>query len=523
MFTIMRAIVTIVIIVLTGSAVTYATAGQEMPARDSAPISGYVIQPEGDEFLIDLDARQQIAVGDLFSVVRVGEKLTHPVTGELLGTHDSVKGVLKVTRIKTGYSVCLPVGAHSGIQRGDVIRRIQQINAPSQTAVPLPLPVPASSSVPAPAPLPLPLPSSVTAPAPVPAPLPAVSTLPDAAPAAGGILVNRTVENVAGSLWTSLPFTGTPVGVEVGDFDGDGLQEIAVAFFDRVEIGRLKNGTYQHLAAIKIGVGTRSYALDAVDLNNDGRPELYVSAATAGSSLVGVVIEPIDGMYRITRKDIPWHMRRMTLPGEGVVLLGQKFGSRGKVFGGPIFRIQSRDGKLIEGPTYEVPKKVNLYDLTPLAAVGGRKLLAVIGDDNYLNIVTAEGEQLGSSAEAVGGSEAYIEMNDFVPNGGEGQLVYVKARVEQNDKGEIIVPVNSGFSALSRVKIYTKSYLKALTWDGSALREAWRSAPEKSCLTDYRFADAGNEGKKNLVTIVAFPDTDFFEARKSVLHLYPLP
>lgn len=511
MFTVMRAIVTIGIIVLTGFTATYVAAGQEMQARDGAPLSGYVIQPEGDEFLIDLDARNQIAVGDLFSVVRVGEKIIHPVSGEVLGTHDSVKGVLKVTRVKEGYSVCLPVGAHSGIQRGDVIRRYQQVNAPSQTAVPLPLPVPAPASVPVPAP------------APVPTPLPAVSAMPDAAPAAVGIVVNRAVESVASLLWTSEPFTGTPVGVEVGDFDGDGLQEIATAFTDRVEIGRLKNGNYQNLATLKIGVGTRSYALDAVDLNKDGRPELYVSAATTGSSLVGAVIEPVDGIYRITRKDIPWHMRRMTLPGEGLVLLGQKFGSRGKVFGGPIFRIQSRDGKLVEGPAYEVPRGVNLYDFTPLASVGGQKLFAVVGDDNYLNIIATDGRQLGISEETVGGSEAYIEMNDFVPNGGEGQFIYVKPRIEQNDKGEIVVPMNGGFSALSRVKFYTKSSLKALTWNGSALREAWHSAPEKSCLADYRFADAGNEGKNKLLTIVAFPDINIFEARKSVLHLYPLP
>lgn len=511
MSTIIRAIVAIGIIVLTSSFGTYAAAGGEKPARDGAPLSGYVVQPEGDEFLIDLDARNQIAVGDLFSVVRPGEKIIHPVSGEVLGTHDSVKGVLKVTRIKEGYSVCLPVGAHSGIQRGDVIRRYltPDLQPEKQAAALLPTA--------------LPMPAPISKPEPAAAPLPAVSTIPDAAPAAGGIVVNRTVENVAGTLWTSAPFTGTPVGVEVGDFDGDGLQEIATAFTDRVEIGRLRNGNYQHLATVKIGVGTRSYALDAVDLNKDGRPELYVSAATTGSSLVGVVIEPIDGLYRITRKDIPWHMRRMTLPGEGMVLLGQKFGPRGKVFGGPIFRIQSRDGKLVEGPAYEVPKRVNLYDFTPLAAVGGQKLFAVIGDDNYLNIVAADGTQQAISAETVGGSEAYIEMNDFVPDGGEGQFVYVKARVEQNSKGEIVVPVNGGFSALSRVKFYTKSSLKALTWDGSALREAWHSAPEKSCLADYRFADAGNNGKNNLLTVVAFPDSNIFETRKSALHLYPLP
>jgi hypothetical protein len=67
-------------------------------ARDFKPISGYVIMEAGGEYLIDLDASKGIAAGDLFSVMRPGKKIIHPVTKKVLGTLEEVKSILKVTR-----------------------------------------------------------------------------------------------------------------------------------------------------------------------------------------------------------------------------------------------------------------------------------------------------------------------------------------------------------------------------------------------------------------------------------------
>ena len=71
---------------------------------DFTPISGYVIMEAEGEYLIDLDASKGIAAGDLFSVIKPGEKITHPVTGKVLGTLEEGKGILKVTRLQSGYS-----------------------------------------------------------------------------------------------------------------------------------------------------------------------------------------------------------------------------------------------------------------------------------------------------------------------------------------------------------------------------------------------------------------------------------
>ena len=83
--------------------------------KDFKPLSGYVIMPVQGEFLIDQDGAKGVAVGDLFSVVKPGEKIVHPVTKEVLGSLDEVKALLQVTRVKSGYAYAKPLGDSKGI------------------------------------------------------------------------------------------------------------------------------------------------------------------------------------------------------------------------------------------------------------------------------------------------------------------------------------------------------------------------------------------------------------------------
>jgi len=95
--------------------------------NDFKPASGYIIMQAGDEFLIDQDASNGTRTGDLYAVVEPGEKIIHPVTQEVLGTLDKVKGLLQVTRIKTGYSYVVPVGKTDNLARGEGVRRFDHI------------------------------------------------------------------------------------------------------------------------------------------------------------------------------------------------------------------------------------------------------------------------------------------------------------------------------------------------------------------------------------------------------------
>jgi hypothetical protein len=101
----------------------------EQIVQDLKPLSGYVVGQEGQSYIIDLDAADGLSVGDVVTVVEPGAALTHPVSGESLGRLEKIKGALKVMQLRAGFSLARPVGAAGDIDRGDPIRRYQNVKA----------------------------------------------------------------------------------------------------------------------------------------------------------------------------------------------------------------------------------------------------------------------------------------------------------------------------------------------------------------------------------------------------------
>lgn len=100
---------------------------------DFRSVSGYVVERQGQDYILDLDASDGIAVGDLVTVAGPGKRLTHPVTGEELGTLDTTKGVLRITRIAPKFSWAEPLEQRKAqgadIKRGDRVRRYAGIDS----------------------------------------------------------------------------------------------------------------------------------------------------------------------------------------------------------------------------------------------------------------------------------------------------------------------------------------------------------------------------------------------------------
>lgn len=97
-------------------------------SEDLKPVSGYIVAQKAGEFIIDLDAVDGVAPGDIFGIIRPGEPLTHPKTGKVLGRLDETTGLLKVTLVKEGYSHARPIDTAEGA-RGDIVRRYEGIPA----------------------------------------------------------------------------------------------------------------------------------------------------------------------------------------------------------------------------------------------------------------------------------------------------------------------------------------------------------------------------------------------------------
>ena len=93
------------------------------------PANGVLIAIQGDDYIVNLDASAGVMVGDLLCIVTPGEKLIDPANGAILGSLDTVEGILKITRIRSGFSHASPLGKISKVKKGDSVRRYQNLTA----------------------------------------------------------------------------------------------------------------------------------------------------------------------------------------------------------------------------------------------------------------------------------------------------------------------------------------------------------------------------------------------------------
>jgi hypothetical protein len=440
-------------------------------------LTGVVVMPAGEEFVVDLDGASGLAVGDILEVLQEGEDIVHPTSGAVLGRLETVVATLRVTRLASGHAYAAPLaGEPSTIARGDRVRR----------------PAPATGETNA-----------------MPAPQPAAP------------LPRRGMEEVL--FGPSLQ--GVAVGVEVADIYGDGRHVTVTLFAHRLEIARLADAKLENVATVNLGFAQRAIAIDAADLDGDGRAELYITAVDGGE-LRSLVVACVDGDCRVIHKNLPWYLRAIPLPGEGRVLLGQKMGWQQESFRGAPFRVQLADHGPVEGAPLPVPPGTSLYGFVPFLDGAGQPLFAQLTAYDLLRVTDAKGDILWESNETFGGSEIIFERVD--PHGTVNRrpnelLVFVQPRLEIGPTGELLLPVHDGSRLFKRSQTFDQGRIVALRWNGHSMVEQWRSPEQKAYLADFRLADLDGNGRQELVVAQIFLREGFMSKGRSALALVELP
>ncbi|PNU21657.1 hypothetical protein C2E25_00040 [Geothermobacter hydrogeniphilus] len=434
--------------------------------HDLAPASGYVIMPVDGQYLIDLDASRGTRVGDLISVIRPGERVVHPVTGKILGSLDEVTAVLKVTRVKNGYSYAEVVDEREKISNGAVCKRFSALSAAlvggdrefydalrkalpdlewqgqfvageqpevdlvfaltGETlnlmdarggrvrgydlklfgAVPTRNVKTDATSPAAPAPVPVPRVTSVPVPAPAPVPVP--------------------VPVVKGSLQTA------PAGRGVVDFGrfgnlGELAERVQMAAFHRAEkdllmatvdgkslrVYRVTDGP-RLVGETRIGNGVvQPLTVAWWQPKADGRLYLVVSGAEEDdrnygnevyTRMAGAVIEWRDGKLVPVVNRLRWFLGSYDRDGDGrpETLLGQRFDL--DITYGKVVALSLDGSSLKETPVpFELPQEFVVPGSLMADLTGDGKLEVVVVRHGYLSIFAGK-KKLYQSSEQMGGS-----------------------------------------------------------------------------------------------------------------------
>ncbi len=546
----------------------------EQVKSDFSPISGTVIMPIGDEFLVDLDASNNLKEGDILTLIMAGERIIHPVTKELIGSLERAKGYLQVTKVKSGYSYAKPIGSTLAPENGAQVKRFVEVTTAFQSsktnsklAEELKIAIPhlawVDSAEQESAELLFSLHNNKLA----------VTNSSGAElksyqysdgqllPPASGIqqadsfltgdliqknksLANQAIDSLASSVglggkdkrlenpgitqlqqtqdgvWTGPNLGGNPVGIATADFDGDGLQEIAVAMEDKLQIFRYSENKLNPIAVVKFKTAIHLLSLDAIDTDNNGKAELYLNA-NSGTNLSSQVVEVIGGIYQNTKNNVPWFFRVVDLAEQGRTLLAQRMGDAENHFNGNAFQVLRSGSELKRGSDFVLPAKSNLFSFTQFRSNNNDLLYASVATNDYLNVVTSQGKRLWKSSDNFGGSEVFF-YNEDNTRSELIQPVFIQQRLLTLPTGEILSARNDGSRLFKRLPDFDKSHVVALKWDGVNLQESWKTTDQAGYLADFNIADADNDGNPELVMVVKFSHKSIMQKGRSNILIYEL-
>jgi len=228
--------------------------------------------------------------------------------------------------------------------------------------------------------------------------------------------------------WMSQRYPTNYKGIDVGDVNGDGLNEIVVIDETNVYIYQKKGNDAVLLAKILGGRYNNYVGVDLVDLNGNGLKEILVSNVVSKQETYNVfnsvdsfVLEWKDGKFVTIADKLPWLFRVIDTKPGGLRVLGQKIGV-GRPFETPINEMVWRNGTYQEGKELKIPKGLNIYGLTLDDLGDGPEKIIAFNNYDYLCIyretdkpLYAVQSMMGSkefiykSEEVFGGSNSYIE------------------------------------------------------------------------------------------------------------------
>ncbi len=307
----------------------------------------------------------------------------------------------------------------------------------------------------------------------------------------------------------SLPFDAQFLAA--ADFEGSGTLQYAFSDGVKLHVYRQEQSGWHEEwveAAPAPDEEMRQINLDVADINGNGRPELFVTAALK-DKVFSYVIEYHDGVYQRIA-DLPGFLRIIQYPGKGAILIGQDYNPKTFYAGQPKQYVWS-NGRYTVGPELPLPRGVKLYGFT-FATVGEPNPLLVALDDKNRVLVYSRDSMVWKSPEAYASVGLSVKkpvisstavISQSVAEAESSDKVRIAGRVlalDMNGDGreEILLPENRGDSFFGT---YTQADFVCLGWTGARLEQRWNIKDIPGAVVDFQIIQRQGAGAQ-IIAIV---------------------
>ncbi len=305
-------------------------------------------------------------------------------------------------------------------------------------------------------------------------------------------------------------------GLDVGDVDGDGKNEVVIMDDHNLYVFKYADEKLTLFQKIEQGYEHNFLTLDVADVNRNGHAEIIVTSVVE-DDLRSFILEYEEGKFRKIAEKSGWFFRVLEHPKEGPILIGRRMGSEG-IEVGPIYKFVWKKRTFEKGPKMPFPKETSIFGIT-VADIRGNGKVEIISLDklNNLAIVSEDGKTQWRSRDSFGGTSNFYDTRKkrdpiYRPGDAPAWRTFIPGRVlirdlEGTGIPQLIVNKNQFTTGqlFDRLRSYDKGEVFDLVWEEDRLVPNWKTREIDGYIADYQVKDADNDGEMDLVVAVVSP------------------
>ncbi|MBF0301683.1 MAG: VCBS repeat-containing protein [Desulfamplus sp.] len=303
-------------------------------------------------------------------------------------------------------------------------------------------------------------------------------------------------------------------GIATSDIDGDARLDMVVMDDHAISFFSFENNNLVKKSEYSSPYYNKNISIDALDLNGNGRSELFITSLGKNNYLKSYIIEWNGREFETIIKDVEWYFRVVAFNGK-YSLAGQQRG-HDEIFLGSIYALDLSGNKIIKNGQIGVEKgNFDIFSFAPISAsafmtnkvgstIANHPYIIWFDRSGFLNLGDERGAREWKSPQSFGSTAMFIEQDKGRDNLKE--RVYINSRIFTGDIdndgiAEIITASNSDMAKgyLSGYRKFNQGNIQVMAWKDGSMVDIWKGNPATGYISDFNIMDMDGDSYPELI------------------------